>query len=173
MTEHVPMLPPHSWLPQGGTGSKTSHFFAILDIGPPTAAQRFLRCPLNGSSKTSITSAFSKESASSSESVPSRKRRRTYRRCFDNEKEATSTLPGTTTTPLIYARFLGYLLLELPTNEGRRVLGHEILECVSDNLDIWGKRYVDHLIRLCVLSIFKTLLLSWYIFEFHVPFFSP
>jgi hypothetical protein len=96
-----------------------------------------------------------------------------YQRCFDNEKEATSTLPGTTTTALIYARFLGYLLLELPTNEGRRVLGHEILECVSDNLDIWGKRYVDHLIRLCVLSILKSLLLSDIFLSFTFLFFSP
>jgi hypothetical protein len=71
-----------------------------------------------------------------------------YQRCFDNEKEA--TLAGN--TPLIYARCLGYLLLELP-DEGRRVLAHEILEYVtqnSDNLDILGKLYVDHLIRLCM-----------------------
>jgi hypothetical protein len=78
-----------------------------------------------------------------------------YQCCFDNEMELTgAALAG---PPLIYARCLGYLLLELP-DEGRRVVAHEILECRLQNSDVnmLGKLYVDHLIRLCIVIYIST-----------------
>jgi len=48
-----------------------------------------------------------------------------YELCLENE----SRIDARDTTKLVHARCLGYLLRELPT-DGRKVVAHEILECV-------------------------------------------
>jgi len=76
-----------------------------------------------------------------------------YQCCLENESQTEAR----STTKLLYARCLGYLLRELPT-DGRNVVAHEILECVSQGSDMneLGKFYVDHLIRLCMPFITST-----------------
>jgi hypothetical protein len=51
---------------------------------------------------------------------------------------------------LIYARILGYLMLEGPSDEARVATAREVLSCVDeDALAANGKMYYDHYIRAC------------------------
>ncbi|RDB27559.1 hypothetical protein Hypma_003853 [Hypsizygus marmoreus] len=50
---------------------------------------------------------------------------------------------------VMYARILGYLLLEGPTDEARSAIANEIVSCKNDEaLAANGKFYLDHLIRI-------------------------
>ena len=76
-----------------------------------------------------------------------------YELCLENE----SRIDARDTTKLVHARCLGYLLRELPT-DGRKVVAHEILQCVIRGSDMseLGKFYVERLIRLCMPFITST-----------------
>lgn len=55
---------------------------------------------------------------------------------------------------LIYARILGYLMLEGPSDEARVAIAQEILSCTDEDvLATNGKMYYDHYIRACKLLL--------------------
>jgi hypothetical protein len=55
---------------------------------------------------------------------------------------------------LIYARILGYLMLEGPSDEARVAIAREVLSCADKNvLATNGKMYYDHYIRACKLVL--------------------
>ena len=55
---------------------------------------------------------------------------------------------------LIYARILGYLILEGPSDEARVAVAREVLSCADeDALTTNGKMYCDHYIRACELLL--------------------
>ena len=51
----------------------------------------------------------------------------------------------------IWARLLGFLILEAPTVNSRFHIAQEILQCNSDGeqMDLLAQFYMDHLLRLC------------------------
>ena len=73
-----------------------------------------------------------------------------YNRCLQSEAEA-----GTTVTRLMFARCLGYLILEAPTSAGRDMISDEILECKGnmDDMEALARLYINHLLRLCELIV--------------------
>ena len=55
---------------------------------------------------------------------------------------------------LIYARILGYLILEGPSDEARVAIAREVLSCADeDAMANNGKMYYDHYIRACKLIL--------------------
>lgn len=69
-----------------------------------------------------------------------------YYQCLQSEAEA-----GTDKMGLVYARCLGYLILEAPDANGRRIIAREITECMA-NRELMVKLarfYINHLFRLC------------------------
>ena len=73
-----------------------------------------------------------------------------YKHCLQCEAEA-----GTTVTRLMFARCLGYLILEAPTSAGRDMISDEILECKCnrDDMETLAQLYIHHLLRLCELTV--------------------
>ena len=69
-----------------------------------------------------------------------------YNHCLQCEAEA-----GTGVTRLMFARCLGYLILEAPTSTGRDMISDEILECNGnrDDMEALARLYINHLLRLC------------------------
>ena len=53
---------------------------------------------------------------------------------------------------LMYARILGYLILEGPSDQARVTVAQEVVSCLNDNdkLDL-GKMYYDHYLCACML----------------------
>ena len=71
-----------------------------------------------------------------------------YKCCLEKEIEA-----GNNPNLLMYARCLGYLLLEAPTTDAQDFLAHEIIECATHrtDMDMLAEFYISHLFRLCML----------------------
>jgi len=69
-----------------------------------------------------------------------------YLWCRQSEIEA-----GTDAKLLMYARCLGYLLLEAPSPEARGIFSDEIIECIVQGADVnlLAEFYIKHLFRLC------------------------
>jgi len=69
-----------------------------------------------------------------------------YNHCLQSEAEA-----GATVTRLMFARCLGYLILEAPTSAGRDMILDEILDCKGnrDDMEALAQLYIHHLLRLC------------------------
>jgi len=51
----------------------------------------------------------------------------------------------------MFARCLGYLVLEAPTSACRDMISDEILECKGnrDDMEALARLYINHLLRLC------------------------
>ena len=73
-----------------------------------------------------------------------------YNRCLQSEAEAEAGV-----TRLMFARCLGYLILEAPTSAGRDMISDEILECKGnrDDMEALAQLYIHHLLRLCELTV--------------------
>jgi len=71
-----------------------------------------------------------------------------YNRCLQSEAEAEAGV-----TRLMFARCLGYLILEAPTSAGRDMISDKILECNGnrDAMEALARLYINHLLRLCEL----------------------
>ena len=71
-----------------------------------------------------------------------------YKCCLEKEIEA-----GNNPNLLMYARCLGYLLLEAPTPDAQDFLAHQIIECTTQrtDMDMLAEFYINHLFRLCML----------------------
>ena len=71
-----------------------------------------------------------------------------YHQCVQNQVDA-----GTDEKLLVYARCLGYLILEAPDFDARHLIVEEILECKAnhDEMDSLAQLYINHLFRLCEL----------------------
>jgi len=73
-----------------------------------------------------------------------------YNHCLQSKAEA-----GTTVTRLMFARCIGYLILEAPTSAGRDIISDEILECKGnrDDMEALAQLYIHHLLCLCELKV--------------------
>ncbi|KAF8889169.1 hypothetical protein CPB84DRAFT_1733076 [Gymnopilus junonius] len=74
-----------------------------------------------------------------------------YNRCLDLEARHEQVEKMVPLQVLVSARFLGYMLLEAPTDPGRQDFAWEIYRCSSDSDDAMQKLaqlYVEHLLRL-------------------------
>jgi len=84
-----------------------------------------------------------------------------YQICLDMEArtEIQSILKTGHLTPLVCARFLGYMVLEAPTDAGRLEISTEIVHCTDDTfLQTLANLYKDHFIR--CFQVFKDPTLS-------------
>lgn len=73
-----------------------------------------------------------------------------YEICLDLERRHGQVKQCGTLQVLVCARFLGYMLLEAPTNTGRKGFASEILRCLGDNdLQNLAEAYKDHFLRVC------------------------
>lgn len=73
-----------------------------------------------------------------------------YESCLDLERRHSQVKPCGTLQVLVCARFLGYMLLEAPTNAGREDFASEILRCMGDDeLQKLAEAYKDHFLRVC------------------------
>jgi hypothetical protein len=84
-----------------------------------------------------------------------------YEQCVLNEAGA-----STNAKLLMYARCLGYLILEAPDDNARNHISHEILRCNgdSDTMNSLAEFYIQRLFRLCefILDLLNPLILSSY-----------
>ncbi|KAF8199018.1 hypothetical protein BJ912DRAFT_845340 [Pholiota molesta] len=74
-----------------------------------------------------------------------------YNRCLDLEARHEKVEKTVHLPVLISARFLGYMLLEIPTDNGRQDFACEIYRCSSahdDDMQALAQRYVDHFLRI-------------------------
>jgi hypothetical protein len=71
-----------------------------------------------------------------------------YQSCLQNEIAA-----GNDENRLMYARCLGYLLIESPSENARDFIAHQIIDCIiqESSLDLLAAFYINHLFRLCML----------------------
>lgn len=78
-----------------------------------------------------------------------------YDQCLASEHEAESE------QALIYARCLGYLLIELPMTRGQRMVAEDIILCNGnkDAMNCLAELYINHIIHLCE-SIPSSILIS-------------
>jgi hypothetical protein len=75
---------------------------------------------------------------------------RAYDQCLDLESRQTQVLQSGKLGVLVCARFLGYMILEAPTDDGRKEFTTEILRCRSDDdLQKLADIYKDHFLRVC------------------------
>jgi hypothetical protein len=74
-----------------------------------------------------------------------------YESCLDLERRHGQVKQYGALQVLVSARFLGYMLLEAPTNAGRKDFASEILRCIGDDdLQKLAESYKDHLLRVCM-----------------------
>jgi hypothetical protein len=68
-----------------------------------------------------------------------------YNQCLTSESEAESE------EEVMYARCLGYLLIEVPTSRGKHMIAEDITLCNGDakGMGRLAKLYINHIIRLC------------------------
>lgn len=69
-----------------------------------------------------------------------------YNECLKCQDEA-----GNGAELLIYARCLGFLIIEAPDDAARDYISHEIMRCEgnSDRMNALAQFYITHLFRLC------------------------
>ena len=81
-----------------------------------------------------------------------------YNRCLQSEAKA-----GATVNRLMFARCLGYLILEAPTSAGRDMISDDILECKGnrDDMEALAQLYINHLLRLCELTFLYSFVYSF------------
>ena len=73
-----------------------------------------------------------------------------YESCLDLERRHGQVKQCGNLQVLVCARFLGHMLLEAPTNAGRRDFASEILRCTGDDdLQKLAGAYKDHFLRVC------------------------
>jgi len=72
-----------------------------------------------------------------------------YNRCLDLERRHTAVkkLENGKLEVLVCARFLGYMILEAPTDEGRSEIASEIIRSIDDQtLQKLGELYKNHFV---------------------------
>jgi hypothetical protein len=73
-----------------------------------------------------------------------------YRRCLEFEGNDVQAPWSSGPSSLVCARLLGYMIIHLPTNNGRTNISNEINSCGGlDNLHELAKLYIDHFLRSC------------------------
>jgi hypothetical protein len=74
-----------------------------------------------------------------------------YNVCLDFERRSTfHTAPASPLSPLVLSRFLGYMILEAPTDYGRTNFSNEVIACTNDvALQDLAKLYINHFLRCC------------------------
>ena len=73
-----------------------------------------------------------------------------YNKCLDLEDRHAAVTKSGNLTVLICARFLGYMLLEAPSEDGRTNIASEIVRCSSDEaLQGLAELYKNHFMRCC------------------------
>jgi hypothetical protein len=77
--------------------------------------------------------------------------RNAYNVCFDFEQRSTLQIASASTlSPLVLSRFLGYMILEAPTDHGRTNFSNEVIACTNDvALQDLAKLYMNHFLRCC------------------------
>ena len=73
-----------------------------------------------------------------------------YDQCLQSQVDA-----GDDVKLLMYARCLGFLIIEAPSDKARDYLSSEITQCGSDvnKMNILAKFYIENLFRLCEFTI--------------------
>ena len=73
-----------------------------------------------------------------------------YIKCLDLENRHATVAKSGNLTVLICARFLGYMLVEAPSDAGRQNIASEIIRCPSDEaLQALAELYKNHFMRCC------------------------
>ncbi|KAJ8584280.1 hypothetical protein M405DRAFT_747326 [Rhizopogon salebrosus TDB-379] len=72
-----------------------------------------------------------------------------YKICLEFESKAISTpLPSSDPSCLVCARFLGYMILEAPTDHGRDNISRQIIDCVDEDEQVELMKFcIGHLVR--------------------------
>ena len=74
-----------------------------------------------------------------------------YNMCLDFESRSTlQNDPTSTFSPLVLSRFLGYMILEAPTDNGRTNFSNEVIACANDgSLKDIAMFYIIHFLWCC------------------------
>jgi hypothetical protein len=73
-----------------------------------------------------------------------------YGICLDLEDRHNQVLKTTNLDVLVCSRFLGFMIVEAPTEEGRTEFATEVIRCQGDDdLQKLGELYKDHFLRVC------------------------
>lgn len=81
--------------------------------------------------------------------------RHAYARCLDFESSSISALPPTQgPSPLVCARFLGYMIREAPADTGRDNISNDLIDCTDNEaLKSLATLYIDVFLRCCEHSL--------------------